>query len=587
MTENEQFDQNDQQTQSDNKTGKFFSKAQILFTVIYLAVLALVYYITVPVINLRLGSSYIFIALIILPIIVNIMWYVKCKDISSSYTTRTKLVYDHVTRQFNKKTVLVKDKDKFLLCFRNYALIVISTTIALTALLSITGAPIFNAKRYATQLPVETSTIEELNEVFDYEDGEVLLPVIDKDVAFRIAQTKLGDYGSQYQIDFEHFTILSAERNGKTELIRVTPLEYINPFVAVSRMSKGTVGYIEVNVVTQESKLVTFNESDGLKYMPSALLNYDLDRHIRFHYPTEIYNKRYFEIDNEGNPYWVLPTVKKEIGAFSGNTPKGVIIVNPITGEINNYKLGEEPSWVQRSIDVSTVSKQANNNLTYPHGFFNTLFTKKDVFNLSDGYNYFLKGGNTYYVSCITSPNDSDQTSVGIITINLKTKETKRYSILGITEMRAREIAMYDERVKAQELDATWPIFVSYHGVPTYFLVLKNTNQVQKAVFIDAQTGKSVAMGDTIAAAKNEYDSLISGSGNIDKEDFTVNGTVTRIRDLGDTIEFMISGVEDKYFLVHTSLNLDARFLKVGDKVKVTYEEYKAYNFVKDIKVTE
>ena len=37
-------------------------------------------------------------------------------------------------------------------------------------------------------------------------------------------------------------------------------------------------------------------------------------------------------------------------------------------------------------------------------------------------YNYFIKNGQTYYVSCITSPNENDQTSIGFVTINLKDK---------------------------------------------------------------------------------------------------------------------------------------------------------------------
>lgn len=94
-------------------------------------------------------------------------------------------------------------------------------------------------------------------------------------------------------------------------------------------------------------------------------------------------------------------------------------------------------------------AKQADNALTYKNGFWNTLFAKKEVFQLSDGYNYFIKDGNTYYVSCITSPNSNDQTSIGFITINLKTKESIRYSNPGITEMRAREIAQNDEEGKS------------------------------------------------------------------------------------------------------------------------------------------
>ena len=80
---------------------------------------------------------------------------------------------------------------------------------------------------------------------------------------------------AQYSIDYDNFTLISVSRNGKTELIRVTPLEYATPFVALSRGDSGTIGYIEVNVITQEAKLVTYPDGEGLKYMPSALFGKD------------------------------------------------------------------------------------------------------------------------------------------------------------------------------------------------------------------------------------------------------------------------------------------------------------------------
>ena len=121
---------------------------------------------------------------------------------------------------------------------------------------------------------------EDLNKTFDYEEGEVKLPVIDKELAAKLAQAKLDEYGAQYSIDIDNFTIISVERNGETELLRVTPLEYENVFVSMSRMHQGTIGYIEVNVVTQVAKLVKFDENDGLKYMPSGIFKYDDLNHI-------------------------------------------------------------------------------------------------------------------------------------------------------------------------------------------------------------------------------------------------------------------------------------------------------------------
>ena len=554
----------------------------IYCTILYVLVMFLVIYLGLPYLNLTDISFYLtFMLAISYPIAVVLILISKRNGKYNNTQTTKSYQYDQtkgkwVSKEKNLSTVdlvfksLLKIFGIFILCL---------------GVLKLIGIKMFNAKAYANQLEITTGTTEDLNKTFDYEEGEVKLPVIDKELAAKLAQAKLDEYGAQYSIDIENFTIISVERNGGTELLRVTPLEYDNVFVAMSRMSKGTVGYIEVNVVTQVAKLVKFDDNDGLKYMPSGILKYDLDRHIRKHYPSVLYNHKYFEIDNEGNPYWVVPTIKKSIGVFDGATPSGVLLVNPITGEIQKYDLGDQPSWVQRCVDEHIMEVQANNALSLKNGFWNTLFAKKEVFQLSDGYNYLLKDNATYYISCITSPNENDQTSIGFLIVNLKTKEAIRYSCPGITEMRAREIAMYDERVKAQELEATWPILVSYHGVPTYFVVLKNDVQFQKAVFLNVDNGALVGMGSDITNAKVEYDNLLSNESIVQKENKEVKGTVTKIRDLGNTIEFMIDTMPDVYFSCDINLSLVARFLSVGENVVITYNEYPTYNLVVEIKL--
>ena len=549
---------------------------------LYLVLLLLVWYFMLPTINLRTPGFYFFLALFLtLPVtIVLIILSAKNegkktkKKFKKIQFSRNSVNFVEVSEEeyYSGSSVFVKS---IFYCFIG--------AIALVLLFGLTGLHIFNAKRFATQLPIEMKQATDLSTEFDYESGEVILPNIDKELAFKLAQAKLEEYGAQYSIDSQIFTIISVERGGKTELIRVTPLEYASDFVAISRMRKGTIGYIEVNVVTKEANLVKFDDNDGLKYMPSAILNYDLDRHIYFSYPTAMYSEKHFEIDNEGNPYWVIPTYKKEIGVFSGAIPSYVLIVNPINGEIKKYERGSEPEWTQRCVDESVVVTQANNALKYKNGYFNTLFAKKEVFNLSDGYNYINKNGETYYVSCITSPNENDQTSIGFIIINLKTKEAKRYIAPGITEMRAREIAMYDERVKAQQLEATWPILITYNNVPTYFVVLKNDVQAQKTVLINVNTGSYVAMEENLTKAITSYENLLFNAGTIEKQDKTANGTVTNIRDTGSTIEFMLDSVPDYYFSVSVDLSLTARFLQVGDIVEIEYKDNLTYGIITKI----
>ena len=411
----------------------------LIYSACYLLLIFIVIYFGLPFLNLTSGSFY-FTVLLIIGLFVS-LWFIlknKQKQNSSNETKFTGYKYESYSGKWVKTNI---SKERF---FANYKAIIKALCVVLflgllvIGVLKLTGIKLLNAKAYASQLEITIGTKDDLNKTFDYEEGEVELPVIDKELAAKLAQAKLDEYGAQYSIDIDNFTIISVERNGGTELLRVTPLEYENVFVSMSRMNQGTIGYIEVNVVTQEAKLVKFDENDGLKYMPSGIFKYDLDRHIRSNYPSVLYNHKYFEIDNEGNPYWVVPTIKKEIGVFDGATPSGVLLVNPITGEINKYNLGEQPSWVQRCVDEKIMEAQANNALSLKNGFWNRLFAKKEVFQLSDGYNYLLKDNATYYISCITSPNENDQTSIGFLIVNLKTKEAIRYSCPGITEMRAR-----------------------------------------------------------------------------------------------------------------------------------------------------
>lgn len=559
-------------------------KLTIWLGILWFIVVVLIYYFMLPFINLRNVGFYFYLLIFLsYPVsLITLLIKLHNKDTKRKRKAYKKLSYNRTTGKFEWITKNYHERyEPSNIIFSTLLHLIIIFALFLL-IVGISGSLLFNAKIYAKQLDIHTGTEKEFKETFDYNDGEVLLPIIDKDLAFKLAQAKLGDYGAQYSLDYDNFTILSVERGGKTELLRVAPLEYSNFFVSMSRYNKGTIGYIEVNLTTKETKLVTFE--DGLKYMPSAKLSKDLDRHIRFNYPSEMYLNKYFEIDNEGNPYWVVPTYKKEISLFSGSTAKGVILVDPITGNTKYYNIGEEPKWVQRVIDDTIVESQANNALYYKNGFFNAEFgQKKEVFQLSDGYNYFIKNGETYYVSCITSPNEADQTSIGFLAINLKTRVATRYNSQGITEMRAREIAENDERVKAQALSATWPILINYHDVPTYFLVLKNDVQDQRIVLMNASDGTIVSMEENLKATQIVYEQLLSNKGVSVTEDKETSGIVTKIRDLGDTIEFMIDTIPNKYFVVNVDLNVDARFLSIGDNINITYQEYQTYNFVKNL----
>ena len=557
-----------------------FKTKYIIAVISFVVFMFLYYYFTLPFINFTSKTFYFYLFLLLGFIICSILVFSSDKLIEKNKSFIFKVIsYNAMSGKFYKREVDSKvyyKKTRLVVIASIFTLLVYSILMIFFAII---GTKLFQANRYYKQLEINLGTEEELMTTFDFEDGEVLLPIIDKDLAFKLAQASLGDYGAQYTIDYDNFTLITVNRNGDDQLVRIAPLEYSNFFVSLSRMNKGTIGYIEVNVVTKETRLVEVE--GGMKYMPTGLIGKDLDRHIHFNFPTTLYDGFNFEIDDTGKPYWIIPTHKREIGLISGPTPYGVIVIDPVTGEGNEYKLGEEPAWIDRTISEIIINEQATNAFRYKNGFANVHFgEKKEVFQLSDGYNYFLKNGNTYYVSTITSPNENDQTSIGFVAINLKTKEATKYMVKGITEMRAREIAMNDVRVKAQLLDATWPILINYKGVETYFMVLKNSVQEQKFVLVNVETGEHIAIGDTLLSAEMEYDKLLADSGNSFSDLETVNGRITNIRDLDSKIEFMIEGINDVYFMVEPSVSIDARFMKIGDLISVKCKKYDSYYYV-------
>ena len=213
-------------------------------------------------------------------------------------------------------------------------------------------SPLFNSKAFSKRIEVNE------NNSF-YEDVEQVdftkVPLLDKDSCQKLGDRVMGqmpELVSQFYVSDVYTQI-----NYNNEIIRVTPLEYDNLFKYLTNHKGGVKGYIKVNSVDGKSELIKLEK--GMKYMDSAILNEDLTRKLRFSYPTKIFGKKSFEIDNDGNPYWIVPTIKYT-GIELRKEVEGVIILDPITGKSNYYKVEEVPSWVDNVYSASLVIEQVD-----------------------------------------------------------------------------------------------------------------------------------------------------------------------------------------------------------------------------------
>jgi hypothetical protein len=412
------------------------------------------------------------------------------------------------------------------------------------------------------------------------QESSMILPTIDKQLSIKLAQSRLGPYGAQFSLNEDVFTASTIRSPEGLQVVRVTPLDYSGFLIALA--NRGSAGYLLVNQVSAEARLV---EVPGKMYFsPNALFGHDLARLVRMRYRGVLFGSFSFEIDDNGKPFWIVPVIKRTIGLFGGNESDGIILVDPVTGKTERFASGSEPEWIDRVIPTEIVLEQSYNLLSLKNGWFNKEFgQKKDVFQLSDSYNYAFSrtatAGQTWLVSGVTSPSEADQTLVGVMMINMKTKEAIRYPLSGITEMRAMEIAENDERVRAQNLTATWPILTTIGGEPVFYLFLKNSVQRQRFVYIDAFSGERVAMGETLETAGSEF-ARLSGSraSAASSAGLSVTGTVWRLRYNTDskTVEFLLSGDIASRYSADIGLSNSVRFLEAGDTVELTCLESSA-----------
>ena len=377
-------------------------------------------------------------------------------------------------------------------------ILAVPSLVALIFIINFVLSPIFNSESYASRLSIrkEGKFIEEIKPVdFDH------VPLLDKDSTSKIGDRVMGemtDLVSQFYVSNMYTQI-----NYNNKIVRVTPLEYDGIIKYFTNRKNGVAGYIMVNSTTGEANLVRLEK--GMKYMPSALFNERLERKLRFSYPTEIFGKENFEIDNDGNPYWVVPTIKYTgIGLKEEIT--GVVILDPITGNSKKYKVGEIPSWVDHVYSADLIIEQFNDWGLYNGGFINSIFGQKNVVATTAGYNYIAQDDDVYLYTGVTSVS-SDESNLGFILTNMRTKETNYYLIPGAEEYSA--MASAEGAVQQMKYKSTFPLLINLNNRPTYLISLKdNAGLVKMYAFIDVQNYQKVVVTESnlgIIKAKDNY----------------------------------------------------------------------------------
>ena len=429
-----------------------------------------------------------------------------------------------------------------------------------------TGSQVIHSDRYHNLIDIEQGDLT--SDIVEATSKNIA--VVDVGTAEKLGDRTIGTIknASWYEVDDEYNLI---EFKGKP--YRISVLNYGGYFKYRKGKTTGIPGYVLVNAVTQEAKYIELE--NPIVYSESAYFAKDLKRHLRNEYPSYIFDSSFFEIDDNGNPYYIVSVVKPQIGVLGGKKVTSFLLVDPCTGKCKEYEPEELPSWVDHAYSISYLSNMVYYNLEYLNGYWNHLFAKTGVLKTTysyassefAGYNSIVskKDGVVFYTGL--TPANVSESNVGFITANPKTGVIKRYDYAGAEESSAQAAA--EGLVQNLGYKATFPNILNVDGVPTYFMVLKdNAGLIQRYSFCNIANYAEVVEAKTLEEALSLYKAKIGSQEEVpvERKENKITGTIETL------YTAQIDGNTYFYYILKGSNNLFMSSIKNGNKQVVLKE---------------
>lgn len=527
--------------------------------VVVAALAALYYYIELPAVNIHSPGFWKFIIFVMFIVTVEV-WLMNHRKAAGGGRYRGNISAKEFFSDFKTQAGSVLFKTAFV------------CTVILVVLYvagNILSSPVINASKYQKLLTVETRNFTDDIKEVSYDK----IPLLDKDSASIIGTRVMGtmvDMVSQYEVDDMYSQI-----NYKEKPVRVTPLRYGNLIKWFTNHKNGIPAYIRIDMTTQEAECVRLTE--GIKYSKSDHFSRYIYRHLRFAYPTYIFDDINFEIDDNGTPYWVCPVKKYNIGLFGGQTVGRVVLCNAVTGEMTDYSVDEVPTWVDKVYSAELLINLYDYNGSLKHGFINSVLSQKDCLKTTDGYNYIALEDDVWVYTGITSVGQ-DNSNVGFVLMNQRTMETRYYEVSGAEEYSAMDSAK--GRVQNLGYTATFPLIINISGQPTYFMALKDgAGLVKSYAMLNIEKYQNVAIGDSVLQCESNYIKLLKDNGIVEeqqpelKETKKIKDIISKIMPVvidGNTHMYIMLSQSDSIYDVDVSKYVD--IIRYSEGMEITLE---------------
>jgi hypothetical protein len=405
--------------------------------------------------------------------------------------------------------------------------------------------------------------------------------LVSQGVASYKGQQELGsngqNLGSSYGLDPSSYTLQSINRH----LYYVAPLSYNNVFANLA--SPTTPGFMVVDAEDPEviPQLYTNQVRAGtsIAYLPGALLNQDLLRHVylsgytygRLLDPT-------LELDDNFHPYWTI-SLMQPIRGYAGDDLREILIVDAHTGEIKKYSPQNVPAWVDRVMPADTVTQYLSWwGLYHSAPWFNPsgagqqapAATPELLYNTAD---------QPVWLIPMTSSSSNDNSSTGFFLFNTHANQANFYQLAGLGIGTNVSDTFQTTRANILHYNVDSVQLYQIYNRPTWVAIYSSNGIFQAVGLVDAQRllGSNVQFETNLSAALQDYQSWLANNSNAPSAGGgvqSVTGKVLRISSVqqgSNTIYYIQVAGQPVIFTANLTLSPKLPLVQPGDSVAVSY----------------
>ncbi|GHO87269.1 hypothetical protein [Dictyobacter formicarum] len=389
--------------------------------------------------------------------------------------------------------------------------------------------------------------------------------------------------GSAYQLNPASYTLQSINHH----LYYVAQLSYNNLFINLS--NPVTPGFVMVDAEDPQQPPQLHTEPQStIRYLPGALLNQDLLRHVylsgytygRLVDPT-------LELDDSLHPYWTISLMQPSRG-YTGDVLSKVLLVDAHTGEIKEYSPQNVPDWVDRIMPAETVSQYLSWwGLYHAAPWFNPsgLGQQSPASSPELLYNNIDQ---PVWLIPMTSASTNDNSSTGVFLFNTHKNQANFYSKaagLGIGDNVIKTFQSTRANIRGYDVASVqlYQIYDTPTWVAIYVQHTASGDIFQAVGLVDARelNGNNVQFDPDLGSGLRDYQQWLTAlassgnaGGNTNGQVQSATGKVLRISSVQQgtsTIYYLQISGQPFIFTANLSLSPKLPLVQSGDTVTITY----------------